>query len=98
MRPQSPCLVSDSAEPAEGEGLKWLHYACLECSSAYSLSWSALALLAHRDSNLDRCVGNLNRALNKDASPSNVEALSLAVIAIDAVQRGTSPFGVGNRQ
>ncbi len=73
------------------EGLSWLRQACLNCSSAYSLSWSALALLRHDDSNLDRCVGNLGRALNTKTF-SNVETLSLSLIAMNAVQGHPNAF------
>lgn len=88
--------LSEETDATAREGLKWLRQACIECSSAYSLSWSALALLRYRDSNLDRCFASIHRALYTNSFVSNVEALSLAAIAINGVQAGVNPFAVGN--
>src|SRR5262245_3130216 len=87
--------VSDEADATATKGLRWVRQACIDCSSAYSVSWSTLALLRYGDSNLNRCVANLHRALYTH-SVSSVEVLSLAVIAINAVQERANPFWVGN--
>jgi len=87
--------LSDNADPIAIQGVKWLRLDCIDCSSVYSLSWATLALLMHRDGALKRCVVNLLRALSANSSVSNIEALSLAVIAINAVQGNGNPFQVG---
>ncbi len=87
--------VSDSSnDPTAIRGLGWLRDASRDCSSVFSLSWTALALLMHRDATLNSCVANLNKAFSGQSSISNIEALSLAVIAMNAVQDNRNPFRV----
>src|SRR5881409_3044107 len=71
--------LSDGSDWTAIEGLGWLRDASRICSSIYSLSWTALALLAHRDAMLNDCIGKLHRGLSGRSSVSNIEALSLAV-------------------
>src|SRR5881396_3410034 len=56
-----------------------------ECSSAYSLAWSSLALLVHRDPAVDLSIERLHRVLSSEHSAFNIETLSLA--AIPSTQR-----------
>src|SRR5438093_9886466 len=39
--------LSEDAHPAAVQGLNWLRQSCIDCSSVYSLAWSAIALLMH---------------------------------------------------
>src|SRR6266487_3280638 len=48
--------------------LDWLRQACVECSSAYSLAWSAFAFLMHDDPALDGCIADLRTALFRKQS------------------------------
>ena len=41
--------LTEDADPAAVQGLDWLRQASIECSSAYSLAWSAIAFLMHQD-------------------------------------------------
>ena len=75
--------LAENADPADVQGLNWLRAAFVKCSSAYSLAWSAVAFLMH-----------LHRALFSELSISNIETLSLAVIAINAVEGNENPFQV----
>src|SRR5262245_39589779 len=75
-------------------GLNWLRAACMNCSSAYSLAWSAIAFSVHGDANAHRCIADLRRMLSAPNAISNVEALSLAVIAIKTAERIGNPFEV----
>jgi hypothetical protein len=84
--------LEDNGDAIAVQGLNWLRHACLDCSSVYSLSWAALALLRHRDAGLNRCAANLLRALSTK-SFSNIEAVILAAIAMNAIQENGSPFG-----
>src|SRR5262249_15813315 len=78
-------------DPITIRALKWLRQACRDCSSPYSLAWSAIALLTHTDSALDACMANLARQLT--ARPSlNIDALSLAAIAMKATRDDGNPF------
>ncbi len=87
--------VSDgSNDPTAIRGLGWLRDASRDCPSVFSLSWTALALLIHRDATLNSCIANLNEAFSGQSSISNIEALSLAVIAMNAVQDHRNPFQV----
>jgi hypothetical protein len=84
--------LADSDDAIAVQSLNWLRHASLDCSSVYSLSWAELALLAHRDIALNRCAANLVRALSAK-SLSNIEALMLAAIAMNAIQENGNPFG-----
>jgi hypothetical protein len=87
-------LTTNEVPPAGYQALDWLRPAAAECSSAYSLAWSALAFLMHKDRAADLCIARLYKALSSDLSILNMEALSLAAIAINAVRGGTNPFQV----
>ena len=80
--------------PAVHQALDWLREAFGDCSSAYSLAWSALAFLMHKDRAADLCIARLHKTLSSDLSILSMEALSLAAIAINAVRGGTNPFQV----
>jgi len=86
-------LVIDNAEPAVHQALNWLRVTSAECSSPYSLAWSALAFLMHKDRAANLCIARLHEALS---SPSvfNTETLSLAAIAINPTGSTTNPFKV----
>jgi hypothetical protein len=84
--------LTEVAHPALIRSLNWLRQACAECSSAYSLAWAALALSMHQDPSCGHCIENLRRVLSSRASISNIETLSLAVIAINAAEHNVSPF------
>ena len=86
--------LSDNADGHASKGLNWLRHACLNCSSAYSLAWSVIALLVHRDSTINYCVSNLLTALPVKFAAASVEVLSLSVIALNAVQGIANPFQV----
>jgi hypothetical protein len=80
------------ADAAAGQSLNWLRQAFVECSSAYSLAWSALAFLVHQDPVLDHCMAVLHTAVSSKISVSNIEALSLASIAINVAEGHANPF------
>ena len=80
--------------PAAHQALDWLREAFGDCSSAYSLAWSALAFLTDKDRAADLCIARLYKALSSDHSIFSTETLSLAAIAINAVRGGTNPFQV----
>src|SRR5260370_1406826 len=71
-----------------------IRMASLDCLSAYSLAWAALAFVMHQDQALDRCIANLLKVVSSKSSTSNVENLSLAAIAINAAERNANPFHV----
>jgi hypothetical protein len=89
-------LTEDSLQPTARRALKWLRQAGVECSSAYSLAWSAIALLVHQDTAADLCIERLHRALSSDVSTPNIETLSLAAVAINAAEGNANPFQVLN--
>jgi hypothetical protein len=84
--------LSRAVEPEVVQGLNWLRLTCTECSSVYSLAWAALALSIHQDPSRDHCIQKLRRVLSSGASISNIETLSLAAIAINAVEENINPF------
>jgi hypothetical protein len=87
-------LAESGEQSPAHEGLNWLRRNCGECSSAYSLAWSALALLMHRDrTTADICVDRLRRVLS-ELSALNIETLSLSAIAINAAEGNENPFQV----
>jgi len=86
--------LTEDADPAAVQGLNWLRRASVECSSAYSLAWSAIALLIHQDRVADLCIARLRKALSSNRSISNIETLSLAAIAINAAEGNANPFQV----
>ena len=86
--------LSDDADPTAIKALNWLRRACLDRPSPYSLAWSALALSAYGDLTLGDCVADLERTLSTASPTSNIEALSLAVIAMNAAQQHANPFRV----
>jgi len=86
--------LTEDADPAAVQGLNWLRSACMDCSSAYSLAWSAIAFLMHRDQALDHCIADLRTMFSSKGSVFDVETLSLAVIAIKAAEGSANPFGV----
>ncbi|HET9216909.1 MAG TPA: hypothetical protein VFR18_08015 [Terriglobia bacterium] len=86
--------LTGDAYAAARQSLSWLRRAFLECSSAYSLAWSAIAFVVHHDPDLDRCMAVLHRVLSSKISVSNIETLSLAAIAIHAAEGHANPFRV----
>jgi len=74
--------------------LTWLREAAIDCRSLYSLTWITLALLTHRDATLNGCVASLHEAISTKFSASTIEALSLAVVALNAVRGDGNPFMV----
>jgi hypothetical protein len=87
-------LTEDDGKPTARRALDWLRQACVECSSAYSLAWSSLALLVHRDPAVDLCIERLHRVLYSERSTLNIETLSLAAIGINAAEGNANPFQV----
>ena len=87
-------LAEHIAEPIPSQALTWLRQASMDCSSAYSLAWSAIAFLMHRDQALDHCIADLRTMFSSKGSVFDVETLSLAVIAIKAAEGSANPFGV----
>jgi hypothetical protein len=86
-------------EPADGmavQALNWLRASCVDCSSAYSLAWAAIAFIVHQDEAVKHCIGNLHRALSSSNATSNIETLSLAIIAVNAGQGNPNPFSSGD--
>jgi hypothetical protein len=86
---------ASAGDPATTQGLSWLGQACVECSSAYSLAWSVLALSLHHDPARDQCREKLMKLLRSKLSILNIETLSLAAIAIKASESSANPFRVG---
>jgi hypothetical protein len=86
-------LADSGEQPTAHEGLNWLRRNFGGCSSAYSLAWSALAFLMHRDHTADICVDRLRRVLS-ELSTFNIETLSLSAIAVSATEGNTNPFEV----
>jgi hypothetical protein len=86
--------LTQDADPAALQGLEWVRHASVECSSAYSLAWSAIAFLMHQDHALDRCVAKLLQVLFSKGAICNVETLSIAAIAIKAAEGHANPFHV----
>jgi hypothetical protein len=74
------------------QGLNWLRRAFINCATAYSLAWSAIAFSVHVDATANRCIADLRRMLSASNAISNVEALSLAVTAIKAAEGLGNPF------
>jgi hypothetical protein len=87
-------LTEDDVKPPTHRALNWLRQACVECSSGYSLAWSSLALLVHRDPAADFCIERLHRALSSERSTLSIETLSLGAIALNAAEGNASPFQV----
>ncbi len=87
-------LTTDDIQPEVRHGLSWLRPESAECSSAYSLAWSVLALLMHEDRAPDPYIARLHETLSSTLSIFNTDTLSLAAIAISAAESGTNPFEV----
>jgi hypothetical protein len=87
-------LAQEDTQPPAREALNWLRGACAECSSAYSLAWASVAFLVHRDPAVALCIERLKGSLLSGRSTLNVETLSLAAIAISAVEGNANPFRV----
>ena len=83
-------VLNDDADPVASRGWNWLRQASMECSSAYSLSWSTIAFLFHRDRGAVQCLAKLLKAVS--TKRSNVEPLALAAIALKAADGNTNPF------
>jgi hypothetical protein len=87
--------LTDDTDAAAVQGLDWLRQSSVECSSAYSLAWSALAFLVHRDNATDLCITRLHGVLLSGRQfPFDTETLSLAAIAIHAAEGNGNPFQV----
>jgi hypothetical protein len=87
-------LTEEPTQPATSEALTWLRDASVECSSAYSLAWSALAWSAIQDPSREACIRNLSAILSSEGFVANVETLSLAAIAFHAAEENGNPFQV----
>jgi hypothetical protein len=86
--------LTEDGQPATRHAMDWLRRASAECRSAYSVAWSTLALLAHRDGSADRSVEQLVAGVCSAGSTLNVETLSIAAIAIKASEGNDNPFEV----
>ena len=86
--------LTDDADAVAVQALHWLRHAIVDCPSAYSLAWSAIAFAVHQDEALDHCIADLHRALTSADTISNIETLSLAAIAIKAAEGSANPFKV----
>ncbi len=87
-------LTEDRKQPSVFQALNSLRQASLECSSAYSLAWTAVALLILHDQGADLCITRLHTVLDSNSSMPNTETLSLASIAINVAQGKANPFEV----
>jgi hypothetical protein len=63
--------LTDGKAVAAAQGLSWLRQAWADCSSFYSLAWSAIANTVHQDQALKHYVADLRRALSKRYQVSN---------------------------
>src|SRR5262249_27658562 len=73
--------LTDGNDATALRALDWLRQASMDCFSAYSLAWSAIAFTVLRDRALDDCIASLIRAVySTDAIPT--ETLSLAAIVL----------------
>ena len=88
--------LTNGNDDAVVQGLNWLRQACVDCSSAYSLAWSAITFTLHRDRALNHCIVGLTRALSFTGTIFNIETLSLAAIALKAAEGKGNPFEVGS--
>ena len=88
--------VTEVTHPTLVRSLNWLSHAGADCFSAYSLAWAALALSMHQDPSRDHCIEKLRRVLSSRASIANIETLSLAAIATNAVEENINPFRLVN--
>jgi len=84
--------LTNGNDATVAQGLNWLRQACTDCSSAYSLAWSAIAFTVHRDQALNNCIAGLGRTLSSKDAVSNIETLSLAAIALKAAEGNGNPF------
>jgi hypothetical protein len=84
--------LTNGNDATVAQGLNWLRQACMDCSSAYSLAWSAIAFTVHRDQALSNCIAGLGRTLSSTDAISNIETLSLAAIALKAAEGNGNPF------
>src|SRR5207249_4475015 len=68
--------LTEGKDTTVAQGLNWLRQACIDCSSAYSLAWSAIAFTVHQDEALNHCIADLSKALSSAGAISNIEILS----------------------
>jgi hypothetical protein len=78
-------------DAAVAQGLDWLHRACMDCSFAYSLAWSAIASCTEIRA-LNHCIAGLDKAVSSTDAISNIETLSRAAIALNAAKGTGNPF------
>ncbi|HET9219775.1 MAG TPA: hypothetical protein VFR18_22530, partial [Terriglobia bacterium] len=74
--------------------LTWMRQVYPECSSPYSLAWSVLAFATHGDEALRPAIKRFENSFLQNQIAFNVEALSVAAIALDAAQGEPNPFQV----
>ena len=86
--------LTDARDAVASEGLNWLRRTCMDCPSAYSLAWSAIAFTMHQDPAFTDCIENLNDRLSTRNAGANIEALSLAAIALKSAEDNENPFVV----
>jgi hypothetical protein len=85
--------LADSTDQIVVRSLRWLRHASVDCSSAYSLAWSALAFLIHQELAAEICIARLRKIL-PSIHVFNIETLSLSAIAINAAEGAANPFQV----
>jgi len=90
--------LTEDRQPSTRHALDWLRRTSAECRSTYSVAWSTLALLAHRDGSADRSVQQLIAGVCSAGSRLNIETLSIAAIAIKASEGNANPFAEGARK
>ena len=87
-------LANHTRHEAIANALTWLRQGYPECSSLYSLAWSVLAFAAHKDAALRPAIEGLEHSFLQNSTVFNVEASSLAAIALAVAQGGLNPFQV----
>jgi hypothetical protein len=86
--------LTEANDAVAAQGLNWLRRTYMECPSAYSLAWSAIAFTMHQDPSFNDCIAHLNNRLSTTNATSNIETLSLAAIALKSAEGTENPFVV----
>lgn len=86
--------LAEDSQPDTSHALAWLRNASTACPSAYSLAWSALALLLHHDQTAGGSIERLIADVSSGGPTLKIDTLSLATIAIKAFEGYHNPFEV----
>jgi hypothetical protein len=90
-------LEDGTTDQVTRDALSWLGASLGSCSAPYSLAWASLAFATHGLDAFTSCISRLHDALLSRVGSLNIEALSVAAIALGVAEGENNPLRTVDR-